>query len=368
MAYPTLNANEVFSTTYNQIISIQVFPSGVENLDGVYSARKVDGTLYGDTKVYRSTDVLQSYEWSHTASDYNLLTQKRPTNPKIDTITIDTFRQIPVTVDEYLSKRAYMDEGSFASLNGVFLSWLQKTKEIYEHTTYTANMLVSAQAGAKAFTTIDLSADGSGATLSGYDLLKWRAQELYRVIEDNMKELEEPSRSYNDHAFLRTYKLSDFDIIVPLGVLSGIRKHDIPFLFSPDNKPLFKEVNWKYFGAINDSGGTTAASNTAVRALVEKVYDGTNYWPGDLLPDSTAYLANETYTCSYTARPSLNDAVTILMVHKQDYPIMSAFSVGTSFFNAKTLATNHYLTFGHNDVYNAHIKERALLKIATNVT
>ena len=368
MAYPTLNTNEVFSSLYNQIISIQVFPTGISDLSGVYSAKKVDGTLYGDTKVYRSSDVYQTYGWSHSDSTYNLLTQKRPPNPKKDTITIDTFRQVPVTVDQYLSKRAYQNEGSFASMNGTFLSWLPKTKEVYEHTTYTANMLVSAEAGATAFSTIDLSPDGSGATLSGYDLLKWRAQEFFRVLEDNMKELEEPSRSYNDHGFLRNYKMDDFDIVVPLGIMSSIRKHDIPYLFNPDNKPNIKEVNWKYFGAINGSGGTTAASNTNVRALVEKVYDGDNYWPGDLLPDSTAYLANETYTATYTARPTINSAFTALMIHKQDYPIMSAFSVGTSFFNAKTLATNHYLTFGHNDVYDAHLAERALLKVATTVT
>jgi hypothetical protein len=369
MAYDgQLNTNEVFSTLYNQIISIQIYPTGVDGLSGIYSARKVDGTLYGDEKVYRSTDVLQSYAWTHDSSTYNLLTKKRPPNPKTDSITIDVFRQIPVSVDAYLTKRAFQDEGSFASMNGVILSWLQKTKEVYEHTTYTSKMLVAAQSGATALTTIDLSPDGSGATLSGYDLLKWRAQELYREIEDYLKEIEEPSRDYNDNSFLRTYKLNDFDIVVPLGVLSGVRKHDVPFLYGPDNKPMFKEVHWKYFGAKNTSGGTTAADNTDVRALVEKEYGGTNYFPGMLLPDSTAYLANETYTSTYTAKPSLNEAITVLMIHKQDFPIMSAFSVGTSFFNAKTLVTNHYLTFGHNDVEDAHLAERALLKVATNIT
>ena len=76
----------------------------------------------------------------------------------------------------------------------------------------------------------------------GYDI-RWRAR--YRN-EDAMKELNEPSRAYNDHGFLRNYKLEDFDIVVPLGVLSSVRKHDIPFLYGPDDKPLFKEVHWKY--------------------------------------------------------------------------------------------------------------------------
>ena len=176
-----------------------------------------------------------------------------------------------------------------------------------------------------------------------------------------------PSRAYNDLGFLRNYSIDDFDIVVPLGVLSSVRKHDVPFLYTPDNKPKFKEVHWKYFGAINVAGGTTAASNTAVRALVEKAYGGVNYFPGDLLPNTTAYLANETYTATFTTRPSINTAITVLCIHKRDYPIMSAFAVGTSFFNARRLDMNHYLTFGHNNVYDAHLREHALLKLATTV-
>lgn len=108
MAYPTLNANSVFGSIYNQIISIQNHVNEMTfdpNLD-IVSSRKVDGTLFGDTKVYRDTDVLRSYEWGHTDSTYNLLTHKRPPAPKEDYVTIDTFRQIPVTIDEYLSKQA----------------------------------------------------------------------------------------------------------------------------------------------------------------------------------------------------------------------------------------------------------------------
>jgi hypothetical protein len=162
--------------------------------------------------------------------------------------------------------------------------------------------------------------------------------------------------------------LEDFDIVVPLGILSSVRKHDIPFLFGPDDKPLFKEVHWKYFGAIDAVGGNTANPNTTIRALVEKTYGAKHCFPGDLLPAATAYLANECYTATYTARPSIGAAIpAILMVHKQDFPIMSAFTVGTSFFNARRLDMNHYLTFGHNDVYDAHLGERALLRVNTTV-
>lgn len=361
-----LKTNKVFASLFNMIISLQVFDTGISDLNGIYQTRKVDGTLYGDTKVYISTDALKSYAWdgTDTPGGYNLLTVHRPPTPKEEALTIDTYRQIPVTVDDYLTKQAFLNEGSFSSFNGVILAWLQTTKEVYEHTTYTANILTSAEANAKSLGTVSLIAP---AGISGRDLIIWRAQELYRQIEDYMKELNEPSRSYNDHAFLRNYKLEDFDIIVPLGVLSNVRKMDVPFLFNPDDKPVFKEIHWKYFGTIIDADGNTLADNTNVRALVEKDYGATHCFPGDLLPNSTAYLANEVYTATYTSRPSIDQDVTILMIHKQDYPIMSAFSVGTSFFNARRLDMNHYLTFGHNDPYDAHLGERALLKVTTDV-
>lgn len=362
----TLNTNKVFAALYNQIISQQVFGTGISDLSGVYGSRKVDGTLYGDTKLYVSTDVLQTYEFdgTDTPGSYNLLTIKRPPAPKLNKVVIDTYRQIPVTIDDYFTKQAFSGEGAFSDFNGVILSWLTKTKDVYEHTKFTTDIIVAALAGATSLQTIALAAPSG---VAGYDLIRWRAQEFFRQLEDAIAELEEPSRSYNDNTFLRNYKLEDFDIIVPRGILSSVRKQDIPFLFNPDQKIDVKEVHWKYFGAKNGSSGTTAASNTTIRSLIETDYSTTHVMPGDLLPNSTAYAADVTYTCSYTARPSIAAAFTGVLIHKQDFPIMSAFSVGTSFFNARRLDQNNYLTFGHNNVANSHIGEFALLKVTTTV-
>lgn len=361
-----LNTNKVFASLYNQIISLQVFDTGISDLNGLYDSRKVDGTLYGDTKLYISTDALKSYEWdgTDTPGGYNLLTVMRPPAPVEEAITIDQFRQIPVTVEDYLTKQAFFDEGSFGAFNGTMLEWMNTTKRVYEHTKYTADLVTAAEKGAKALADIDLIAS---ADIKGYDLLRWRAQEFFRQLEDNMRELNEPSREYNDIGFLRNYKIDDFDIVVPLGVLSSVRKHDVPFLYNEDDKPFINEIHWKYFGEVKETGGTAPADNKTIRALVEKEFDGDHLFPGDLLPAGAAYLAGEVYTATYTARPSLNDPITALIIHKQDFPIMSAFTVGTSFFNARRLDLNSYLTFGHNNVAEAHLGERALLKVKTVV-
>ena len=152
------------------------------------------------------------------------------------------------------------------------------------------------------------------------------------------------------HLKSKILKIND-EVIKKFGVDRGMTHAEF---YLTDHGPVFGEI------AIRPPGGY-------YMELIEKVYGATNYFPGDLLPNTTAYLANEVYTATYTARPSIAADITMLIIHKQDFPIMSAFSVGTSFFNAKTLATNHYLTFGHNDVYDAHLRERALLKIATDV-
>ena len=56
-----LNVNSVFSAIFNMIISQTVF---ADNIKGTASSlvdrARVDGTLYGDTKLYYSTDVLKS--------------------------------------------------------------------------------------------------------------------------------------------------------------------------------------------------------------------------------------------------------------------------------------------------------------------
>ena len=57
----TLRANEIFITLFNMVISQEVFG---DNISGTYGSlvdkSRVDGGLYGDTKLFYSADVLKS--------------------------------------------------------------------------------------------------------------------------------------------------------------------------------------------------------------------------------------------------------------------------------------------------------------------
>lgn len=117
-----LNANEIFGSLYNMIISQQVF---ADNIKGTYSGLvekfKTDGTLYGDTKLFYSTDAIGTEDWLGDNEAQNLLKIHRPADPDVQEVTIDQFRMIPLTVDNYLSKRAYSTEGAFNEVQSVML-------------------------------------------------------------------------------------------------------------------------------------------------------------------------------------------------------------------------------------------------------
>lgn len=56
----TLTANEIYDTLANMIISQEVFADNIGKNQTLVDKARVDGTLYGDTKLYYATDVLYS--------------------------------------------------------------------------------------------------------------------------------------------------------------------------------------------------------------------------------------------------------------------------------------------------------------------
>lgn len=333
----SLNANTIFAGIYNMIISQQVF---ADNIKGTYSSlverAKVDGTLYGDTKLYYATDCLSSSEWGNDAEASNLLQLYRPEDPECQALTLDKFRQIAVTVDNYLTKQAWSTEGAFSNFNSVTLGWIRDTKKIYDSTLYNAYV--------GTIKATDQPIDTVTVTIGASD-------NAGQVIAENMAnlftEMKDVSRDYNSYEFLRSYELNDLIVVWNAKYVNKIKKIDLPTLFH--NEGLMEKFDEytlpkRYFGTVNTASGTAPATNTTVRSMIEKVYgtgsNAVHVFAGDLLPNSAAYLANETYT--------VNDKIICKVIHKNSIPYMSGFEVATSFFNPKSLTETHYLTFGHN--------------------
>ena len=160
----TLNANEIFASIANMIISQEVFADNLGKHQTLVDKARVDGSLYGDKKLYYATDVLKTNPWGADSEAANLLSLDRPTDPKVQDITLDVFRQIRLTTDNYLSKRAWADEGSFNSFQDIMLGWMRETKKVYDGTLYNVFVGTAVSTATKGNLNVDITTATTGLT------------------------------------------------------------------------------------------------------------------------------------------------------------------------------------------------------------
>ena len=333
----TLNPNEIFASLANMIISQEVFADNLGKHQTLVDKARVDGSLYGDKKLYYATDVLESHVWGADAEASNLLALDRPQDPEVQAITLDVFRQIRLTVDNYLTKKAWSTEGAFSSFNSVMLGWMRETKRVYDGTLYNVFIGTNESAlGAQKQTVASKSAATPEA----------EAKVIAEKLANILVEMSDYNRDYNDYGFLRSYGEDAIKVIWNSKFVNKIRKVDLPAIFHKEGLvDKFEEevLPARYFGTKNASKVVAGSNDGTYRSVIEKTYvkETVEYhvFPGDLIPSGVEIAVGEGYKV---------DADIICKIVVKLPPFMSAFEVGTSFFNPRSLTENHYLTFGHN--------------------
>ena len=365
-----LNSNEIYSALSNMIISMQTFADNINGLDSsLADSMKTDGTLYGDTKGYVATDILRSYTWNNDAEAANLLKTFRPPMPKTQYITLDVFKQIPLTLDDILSKRAWGDEGSFSTFSSVMQAWMGDTKRVYDKTTVDTFVGTNETALNNQTRTITLPTDTNKEAEA-----RLQAQTIAAFLANLEVELADIN-TVNDFGFTRSWAKDDLEVVWNSTYRNAITYLDLPSLYHKDGLIDFsgKTLPSHYFGI------PVTAANVASYTGADKVFatDG-KYQPTkgkayaaeelDITVGSTPYHlfagqelpANavvNTAAINAGLKVYVGDENIIFKIIKkgQACPYMSAFEQSTSFFNAKALLTNYYLTFGHNTM--EHLKQ-----------
>ena len=380
MAYPVnyagkLNANEIFASIYNMIISQEVFADNIKDTKAsLVDAARIDGSMYGDTKLYYATDVLRSYAWGGDEEATKLLELNRPEDPECQAITLDVFRQIRLTVDNYLTKRAWSSENAFNEFNSVMLGWIRDTKRVYDSTTYNTFIGTYETSEGKQNQTVTLpTVEGDKEAEN-----RLQAQTIATKVADIIVDLEDVSRDYNDYQNLRSYSADDFRYVWNSAYVNKINKLDVPTIFHKDgliDKFAQYTLPSRYFGDVVVKGTAVTSDGTSYRSLVEQdvtlvealTYKGKtlpigskfHLFAGDIIPNKIALAST-----SAVLVPSYKENSNIIckIVHKDAVPYMSGFEAGTSFFNSRSLTENNYLTFGHNTLEAIHDKPFITLK------
>ena len=242
-----------------------------------------------------------------------------------------------MTVDNYLTKQAWSSEGAFSSFNSVMLGWMRETKRVYDGTLY--NVFIGTNESA-------IGAQKQTVASKSASTPELEAKVIAEKIANILVEMGDYNRDYNDYGFLRSYGEDAIKVIWNSKFINKIRKVDLPAIFHKEGLvDKFDEevLPARYFGTKNAAKVTTSQNTGNYRSVIEKTYtkSGTEYhvFPGDVIPAGVEIAAGE----GYTVDPDIICKIVVKLP-----PFMSAFEVGTSFFNPRSLTENHYLTFGHN--------------------
>ena len=335
-----LNQNAILSGLYNMIIGQEVFSKNIRLEGTLVEKFRIDGTLFGDTKVFISTDIGTLYTFPDSSK--TLLSKTQPLNPEVQSITVDTFKQTAITIDGVKLKQAFMSQDIYGAFIGVCLQWLRDTYKVLNVKLINTFVGTTVTQAEKATINVELPEMPATSLVERQSFFNLCGELIGKALADVAVDLKDAMRDYNDYGYLRSYDLGDFMFIWNKSWANKIRHISLPMIFHKDGvveTEMEKEIlNSQYFGDVVAAAGT--ANGTTHRTLVDMVVAGRQYFPGDILPVGTAYAAKAAYVA--------NDAIIGKIVHKRAIPFMSALMVQTEFYNPKDLDRNHYLTWGYS--------------------
>ena len=359
---PLLNANIIYTAIFNMIISQTIHTSNIKGTYGSLAERfKVDGTMYGDSKLFYATNVLSSRPWTGDAEAANLLALHRAPSPKCQVIQINQARVIELTVDNYLTKQGWSTPDAFSTFNNTMISWMADTKRVYESrliNTFVGNTISQA---ARATINVDLTT-AAGSASTEEESRRLQAQEIAYDVANLLVDLKDTTEDFNDYGFLRSYDEDDFYYVFNSKYVNQITKLDTPSLFHKDGlvDKMGKDIlPSRYFGrAVTESDfgsgkifGTDGAYDSTkgtARIAKELTYNNKHYFPGDALATTGSYVgvvggleSSDVYI--------EDDTIIAKIIHKEAVPFMGAFETNTSFFNALSLTDNRYLIWMYSE-------------------
>lgn len=351
-----LNSNEIYNALYNLRILFQKLAPQTIKRDEVINLIEKAVSMYGDTGVLMGLDIQGTYDFGMDSEASKLLAINRNDSQKIEKYTIDQWRQTDVTNDAYISKRAFLDEGTFAMFNGYIVGTLAKAMDAYE--TGSVKSSIGTYTSPVAACTIEVSMPASDGTEATERL---RAAAIKKAILDLKVDMADNQRKYNGYGFYASY---DFDDFTAAWNSEYVNEINALALYSTFNPEFIREATdgrvWspKWFGNVYTSGNTTnGENNTTSYSLIEQNSDGTTnlvltaeqklagvyrIFPGDLLPNGFTYSANEAYR---------KDPKVICKIFAPEYIYyMTGYEQGEAFYNPRATTTNHYLRKGFSKV------------------
>ena len=368
MAYPTLNPNLVTPGFNNQIIGISLLDRFGRNADPLFHKIMEEGTLFGDTKEYRSISPRHSrkyVQYSPDAIDFIKVNVNK--TGRTQPVVVDQFFISETTLDSLCMKQAWMNDGQYSDYIGLINKTLND--EEYMHDFTTINCLIGASNLFK--TSVGKQAPAALSLTTGKE-----GQEIAEFLANLTSDMCTPSFDYNDYGDRTLFTMDRLYFIWNSKWVNKIEKINLPVIFHKDGvMDNFAKyvIDAKYWGDAQKfadiSAGTVVvgkpikktgsvytyepdASETMVLRCVESCEitctDGVTvaeFEAGDILMNPVGKVLD---VSDYDEKFYVENDKYILKVLSGLPPYLASTESTSEAYNPKNHSTNRYLVFGRN--------------------
>ena len=347
-----LNTGIVYNSLYNAIIAIYQIKQHFTDSYSLVDRFRKEGSEYGDQLVYLTLDSIPVHDWTNDGEAANLLSLDRNKKQHEEKITLNIFKQIRLTTDAYMqTKQLWTSENGFSRFASLLLQTMENAKKVYEIKTFDVfiGTTVATDPSGDQNISWDLATGGPNDTTDPEGAARWYGMKLAENLSNLMYNLRDVRRGWNDIQYEASYDIDEFQLILPASVANKFKYNSLPTIYNNGPlKELFEDAYVlpdNYFGTVVTVTGTEIKANgTTHRFLHSQFLGSTFYNAGDLIPKDTVIAS----TTAIVVPAYVTSQILLKLVHKEDYPYMSAYNVRSQFYNARSHTTNNYLTFAHN--------------------
>lgn len=261
----TLNVNKYLGALTNLIAYSQVANTLERGRVGDFVASCQDINVEnGDGKVVLAADLLGVNDLSGTSS---LLT---PTVPTVNEqyVSVENYKVIPMTINRYLVRNAFVDESQLANFVGYLKSIMQTTKVAYLSDQIIAELEAYVPTNASqtvTVKTIDITGLTDPAQLEA--ARRYNANAIQKAFINVLNAMSFPTDKYNDLGYKEIIDFESMKLLIRTGANTDILVDSLAYLLNSDK--ITEAQRWGETFSIPDEQ-FKVPSNTFVAWLMHK--------------------------------------------------------------------------------------------------
>lgn len=337
----TLSTNTVLTGLSNFILNLRTDDHPMGEALKYYNMFGRDVEPYGDKFRILNSEAVPTYSFSGSSdANHDLLDVCYPAQNE-QVISLDTSRQIVVSIERFFSKQAAGSLSVYSELVSNLTSWLDDTFAIYMGAISKVKLGTATRSGKGAQTVTlltDIKTPGTTpAYYTGADLEAIKRQNaslIAKKIADIKNEMKDVRTDYNTLGYHRT---CDNPVIIWNENFAELVKSYLPTIYHLPDFNFENTMPAKYFGALNATTTSLAGDIAATEFTVGSGSSAKHYFPGDAVSTGSTVVANSCLT---------PDESLVCIICDPEAPIfVKGEKVTTAFNNPQNLIENNYLTW-----------------------